>query len=179
MITIDRNSAFIYLGAAIASWIVFFGSTLILTEGIMYFMAFDMISAISFLFIGFVVLSLNIGIFKVVFSRVENGLPSKQYPVQNFHYLTRGLRRIFWTIVVLVSLGLITSLSTFLFASMDYYTTHDISSLIKFIPFLLGIYLLFIIPSLFGIKEVARLNKFFQQYQVLKFDLGEQLESEF
>ena len=68
------------------------------------------------------------------------------------------------------------SLSTFFFVSMNYYERDgDISNVITIFPILLAAYLLFIIPSFYGIKELGRLKIFIRRFDILKVDLGKTL----
>lgn len=175
MFKINKKDAFFYLWAAVASWLVFLGSSLLLTEGIMYVMDSNL-EAIIYFAIGLIVLSFNLLLFRKVLSRSENGLPPAQYTLQNYHYVTQSISRIFWTIVVLVSLGLMASLSTFFFVSMNYYERNgDISNVVTIFPLLLAAYVLFIIPSFYGIKELGRLKNFIRHFDILKVDLGKKL----
>ncbi|MHA1946851.1 MAG: hypothetical protein ACXAC6_15125 [Candidatus Hodarchaeales archaeon] len=177
MLSIGLDEMKTFFWAAIGSWVIFFVSSLLLTEFVMRIMHLEIL-AVVFLVFGFAILSLNYLLFKKTLFQVKPESYGVDREVQTFHTIIQSLQRIFWTIVILVSLGLIVSISTFLFISMNYFTTQDIETWISFLPFLFLIYLIFIIPSFLGINEIGRLNAFFKSYETLKSELGDDFKSD-
>ncbi|MHA1978880.1 MAG: hypothetical protein ACW98F_06965 [Candidatus Hodarchaeales archaeon] len=177
MFSIALEEIKMFFWAAIGSWFIFFVSSLVLTESLMRIMHLEIL-AVLFLVIGIGILSLNYLLFKKTLFRVQMDSHIVDQQVQTFHSIIQSLQRIFWTIVILVSLGLMVSISTFLFISMKYFTSESMDTWVDVLPFLFLIYLIFIIPSFLGINEISRLNTFFQQYKNLKAEIGESLKTE-
>jgi hypothetical protein len=172
--SIDTKELETFFWAAIGSWLIFLFSSLLLTEAIMQIMHLEIL-ALFYLIIGLVILSLNYLVLTRTLFRSQINIDETNYEVQTFHNLIQSLQRIFWTIIILVTLGLIVGISTFVYMSTKYFITRDVMSLIEFIPFFFLIYLIFMIPSFVGIKEINRLNKFIHHYQTLKLSVGESI----
>ncbi|MFW9856940.1 MAG: hypothetical protein ACFFFG_17960 [Candidatus Thorarchaeota archaeon] len=170
------NEVKTFFWAAIGSWIIFFFSSLLLTESLMRIMHLEILAAF-YLVVGLAILSLNY----ILFKKTLLGHPAQTFSmdqeIHTFHHVIRSLNRIFWIIVVLVSMGLLVSLSTFLVISMHYFTSQTLDTVVGFLPLLFIIYLIFIIPSFLGINEINRLNAFFQRYNQVKTELGQSLLS--
>lgn len=135
------------------------------------------ILAAFYLVIGLAILSLNYILFKKTLLRAPSETLPVDQEIHTVHHVIRSLNRIFWIIVVLVSMGLLVSLSTFLVISMHYFTNQSLDTVVGFLPLLFIIYLIFIIPSFLGINEINSLNAFFQRYNQLKTELGQSLAS--
>jgi hypothetical protein len=165
-----------FFWAAIGSWVIFFFSSLLLTESLMRIMHLEIL-AVFYLVIGVGILSLNYILFKKTLLGSPNQPLTIDHEIHTAHLVIRSLNRIFWIIVILVSMGLLVSISTFLVISMNYFTTQSIDTIVVFLPLLFVIYLIFIIPSFLGINEINRLNAFFQRYDQLKTEIGEQITS--
>ena len=94
--------------------------------------------------------------------------------VYNYHQIIVSLERVFRVIVILTSLGFLSSLSTFFFISMEYFTFKSLNYLFTLLPLLFIVYLIFAIPSFYGLKELNQIKYFLKQFKEIKNDVKTQ-----
>ncbi|OLS26097.1 MAG: hypothetical protein HeimC3_10700 [Candidatus Heimdallarchaeota archaeon LC_3] len=171
MFKFDQKKVVIpYLITGIGTWIIFLSAFLFLTQALMFFMDFESL-AIIFLIVGLVLLFLNYLVFKLLFSYSPKTKKANKTPIQNYHEIFSGLERLFKIIVILVTLGFMSSLTTFFFASMTYFNTHDFMQVIQLTPVLLLVYLLFTLPSFYGLREINNLKLLLNDFDNMKIDI--------
>ncbi|MFW9929806.1 MAG: hypothetical protein ACFFD1_10480 [Candidatus Thorarchaeota archaeon] len=174
---LQKNQLFWYLLSALATWLIFLSSFLFLTEALMYFMG-GLNAFILFLVVGIVLLFLNYFIFKLVVFKTEVIKPTNTSFIQNYHELFSGLDRLLRIIVILVTLGFMSSLITFLIACMTFFNTEgDLIAVIELTPFLLVFYLFFIIPSFYGVKEIRNIKGIINNFDEIKSDFRKVLNN--
>ena len=171
---LKKNDLMFFLIHGIITWIIFLISFLLLTEGVMFVMQLEGI-AILFLIIGSFCLVLNYYNLK----RIVNYKPKDKFKanvsIYNYHQIIASLERVFRVIVILTSLGLISSLSTFFIISMEFFTLHSLNSLFKLIPLLFIVYLVFAIPSFYGLKEINQIKYFLDEFKNMKVNFKKSL----
>lgn len=133
--------------------------------------------AIIFLGVGLLFLFLNYLIFKIFVLYTPKTEEVLSTSLQIYHAIFKGLDRIFTIIVLLVTLGFMSSLTTFLFASLTYFNSHNLMSVLQLTPILLIVYLLFMIPSFYGLKEITNVKSLLKNFEQVKTDLRDILQS--
>ena len=171
-----RNELFTYLYCGFISWIVFLISFLFLTGFLINIMNFEL-SSIWFLIIGLFCLLINYLVFRIILFSKSTSTDMFSNPIHNYHMVIKGLERIFRIIVILVTLGLIASMSTVMMLSMAIYTSQSIEKYLYAIPLLLIVYLLFAVPSFYGIREINRLRLLLHEFDIVKSDIRKQMIS--
>lgn len=176
MINMDQKKDIIpYLITGIGTWIIFLSAFLFLTQALMYFMDFESL-AIIFLLVGMILLFFNYLVFKFLISNTPKKIHKIKTPIQNYHEIFSGLERLFKIIVILVTLGFMSSLTTFFIASMTYFHTHDIMQVLQLTPVLLLVYLLFTLPSFYGLREIQNLKALIDDFENMKTDIRKVLK---
>jgi hypothetical protein len=170
-----QENSFIYFSVhGVITWIIFLVSFLLLTEGFMFVMELQGI-AILFIIVGAFCLILNYyNLKKIVYYSPIVSL-KVNVPIYNFHQIIISLERILRVIVILTSLGLLSSLSTFIFISMEYFALRSIDAMLSILPFLFIIYLIFVIPSFYGLRELNQIKYFLNEFRNMKIDLKQNL----
>lgn len=172
-----HNELILYIYCGLVSWIVFLVSFLFLTEFFMNMMNFEM-SSFWFLPVGLFILSINYIVFKLILFRKPASNEITNNPIHNYHMVINGLERIFRIIVILVTIGLIASMSSVIMLSMTIYTSQSMDRYLYVIPVLLFVYLLFAIPSFYGIREINRLRLLLHEFDVVKSDIRKKMISD-
>lgn len=166
----QENSFLYFLVNGIITWIIFLLSFLLLTEGLMFVMQFEGI-ALLFIIVGLFCLSLNyFSLKKLIVNQPENTFKAN-VPIHNSHQVIVSLERVYRVIILLTSLGLLSSLSTFFFISMEYFTMQTLTSLLPIIPLLFIVDLVFAIPSFYGLKELNQIKYFLREFKTIKTEL--------
>ena len=171
---LKKNDLMFFLIHGIITWIIFFVSFLLLTEGVMFFMQLEAI-AFLFLSVGSFCLVLNYYNLKRIVNDKHKDKFKANVSIYNYHQIISSLERIFRVIVILTSLGLMSSLSTFFFISMEYFTLHSLTSLFSLIPLLFITYLVFAIPSFYGLKEINQIKYFLDEFKNMKVNFKKSL----
>ena len=169
-----HNELFTYLYCGFISWIVFLISFLFLTGFLINIMNFEL-GSIWFLIIGLFCLLINYLVFRIILFSKSTSTDMFSNPIHNYHMVIKGLERIFRIIVILVTLGLIASMSTVMMLSMAIYTSQSIEKYLYAIPLLLIVYLLFAVPSFYGIREINRLRLLLHEFDIVKSDIRKQM----
>ena len=172
-VKLQENSFLYFLFQGILTWIIFLISFLLLTEGLMFIMALEG-QAILFFLVAIFFLTLNYFNLRSIVYYKPNATFKENVTVYNYHQIIVSLERVFRVIVILTSLGFLSSLSTFFFISMEYFTLKSLSSLLTLLPLLFVVYLIFAIPSFYGLKELNQIKYFLNQFKVIKKDINDQ-----
>ncbi|MHA2105535.1 MAG: hypothetical protein ACW981_19080 [Candidatus Hodarchaeales archaeon] len=171
MINVKRSNAFLWIVVSgVISWFIFLIAFLFLTQSLMFFMDFE-VQALIFLVVGLALLFFNYFVFKIAVSSSIYPENDKISPIKTQHEIFSGLDRLFNIIVILVTLGIMSSLITFIFASMTFFNTHDLMKVLELTPVLLVVYLIFIIPCLYGFLEIRKLRTLLSGFEDMKEDM--------
>lgn len=112
----------------------------------------------------------NYFILKFLNKQISLNKPEKSL-LKTQHEILATLDRLSQIITLLVSIGLITAISTFIYISMIYLETNDFMYVIQPIPILFIIYLLFTIPSFYAITEITNLKLLLGDISKLKGEI--------
>jgi hypothetical protein len=171
MINVKRSNAFLWIVVSgVISWFIFLIAFLFLTQSLMFFMDLE-VQALLFLVVGSILLFLNYFVFKTTVSSSIYQGNTDISPIKTQHEIFSSLDRLFKIIVILVTLGIMSSLITFIFASMTFFNTHDLVKVLELTPVLLVVYLIFIIPCLYGFFEIRKLRTLISGFEEVKEDM--------
>lgn len=159
----------VILLAGVTTWILFFIAFILLTKSIMMYTESDVL-AIILIIISLLVFLGNFFISKVFMRFIpQETLTSGQVRTQ--HEIITSLDRISHVILLLISLGIISALSTFIYLSMIFMETNNLMYLIQPLPVLFVIYLLFALPSFYAMVEITRLKHYLANYSKIKEEI--------
>jgi hypothetical protein len=134
------------------------------------------IQAILFLAVGSVLMIFNYFIFKITVSSSVQYEKKDITAIQSQHEIFSGLDRLFKIIVILVTLGIMSSLITFIFASMLFFNSHDLMKVLELTPILLVVYLIFILPCFYGFLELRKLRVLISGFDEIKENMRKILD---
>ena len=172
--TNNNKSLLVYIFAGIITWALFFFSFIFITKALMMFMEFTILAFIL-IFISIIMFFLNYLIFRYVYTSSQHEVIKDSTLLRTQHSILLSLDRITSIIILLVTLGLISAISTFILISMSFMATNDFMAIIEPIPFLFVLYLIFIIPSFIGIIEIGKLRAMLQNYSKIKNEVKQKL----
>ena len=159
----------IYLGAGVITWLFFLVAFLLLTQAIMMFMEADAIG-IALIILSLIFFIPNYFIFKFLLHQLTKSQTSESV-LRTQHEIITGLDRLIQIITLLVSLGFITAISTFIYICMTFMDKGDVMYVIQSLPFLFVIYLVFSIPSFYAITEIGKLKSQLGNYSKIKDEI--------
>jgi hypothetical protein len=131
--------------------------------------------AFLFLVVGLILLLFNYYVFKIAISSSIFPGNVNITPIKTQHEIFSSLDRLFKILIILVTLGIMSSLITFIFASMTFFNTQDLVKILELTPVLLVVYLIFIIPCLYGFLEIRRLKTLISGFKDIKDDIRKTL----
>ena len=163
----------VILVTAITSWLLFFIAFILLAQSIMMVMQSDYLAIIL------IIISLLLFVGNFFISRgFMKYIPKENFvfsQLQSQHEIIRSLDRITQVILLLISLGVMSALSTFIYLSMIFMETKNLSYLIQPLPVLFIIYLVFALPSFYAMAEITRLKQAFANYSKIKDEIKAKL----
>ena len=158
-----------FLTAGIITWLFFLIAFLCLTTAIMMFMELDIIGLVLLVFSVLFFIP-NYFIFKYIIHYVSKEKPETNV-LRTQHEILASLDRIIQIITLLVTLGFITAISTFVYIGMTFMENHNWNNVIQTLPVLFVIYLIFSFPSFYAIVEIGKMKQYLQNYSKIKDEI--------